>query len=277
MADFKRILFPVDFSEQSSLAAPHVAAFAKYFDAEILLLHTETVVAETYCMQPLAEVAEAQLADFADNCFPDTKVQTFVSTGDPALEIQTYAKRKKADLIMMPTHGRGVFRRFILGSVTAKVLHDSCCPVWTSAHLENYSQKAVSEIRNVVCAVDLDNIGEHTLRYARGLAGRFKAALTVAHAVPAIQAWPESYADLEFQTALIEAARSQLQRMQTEAGTAGVPCVAAGPIAHVVAHAAAGHQADLVVIGRGGHGRLGRLRTNDYAIIRECPCPVLSI
>ncbi len=36
----------------------------------------------------------------------------------------------------MPTHGYGPFRRFILGSVTAKVLHDADCPVWTGVHLE---------------------------------------------------------------------------------------------------------------------------------------------
>jgi hypothetical protein len=32
-----------------------------------------------------------------------------------------------------------------------------------------------------------------------------------------------------------------------------------------------------VIISRGGHKLLGRLRTHDYAIIRECECPVLSI
>jgi len=37
---------------------------------------------------------------------------------------------------MMPTHGLGGFRRFLLGSVTAKVLHDADCPVWTGVHLE---------------------------------------------------------------------------------------------------------------------------------------------
>ena len=36
----------------------------------------------------------------------------------------------------MPTHGFGPLRRFLLGSVAAKVLHDAQCPVWTSVHTD---------------------------------------------------------------------------------------------------------------------------------------------
>ena len=60
---------------------------------------------------------------------------------------------------MMPTHGRGPFRRFVLGSVTAKVLHDAPCPVWTSAHLDENSTPMPSNLSNILCAVDLDDTG----------------------------------------------------------------------------------------------------------------------
>jgi len=39
---------------------------------------------------------------------------------------------------------------------------------------------------------------------------------------------------------------------------------------------AAGFQADLIITGRGGH-KLGRLTSDDYQIIRDAPCPVISI
>jgi hypothetical protein len=54
--------------------------------------------------------------------------------GDPASIITEYAARNRVDLIMMPTHGYGTFRSLLLGSVTAKVLHDAECPVWTGVH-----------------------------------------------------------------------------------------------------------------------------------------------
>jgi hypothetical protein len=37
------------------------------------------------------------------------------------------------DLIVTPTHGYGLFRRFLFGSATLKVLHDAACPVWTAS------------------------------------------------------------------------------------------------------------------------------------------------
>ncbi len=54
----------------------------------------------------------------------------------------------------MSTRGEGAFFRFLLGSVTAKVLHEIHCPVWTGAHLE---EEPVGEfsIRNVLGSVDL--------------------------------------------------------------------------------------------------------------------------
>lgn len=48
-------------------------------------------------------------------------------SGEPAAEIVAYANNHDSDLIIMPTHGYGVFRRRLLGSITAKVLHDSDC------------------------------------------------------------------------------------------------------------------------------------------------------
>ena len=55
-------------------------------------------------------------------------------------------------------------------------------------------------------------------------------------------------------------------------------CVAAGEVGNVIRQAAVQHKADLVVIGRGHLGEtLGRLRTNAYAVIRQSPCPVISV
>ena len=75
--------------------------------------------------------------------------------GDPAIEIVRAAHEGNFDLIVMPTHGYGPFRRFVLGSVTAKVLHDADCPVLTGAHLADLNPATPIFFRNIVCAVDL--------------------------------------------------------------------------------------------------------------------------
>ena len=64
---------------------------------------------------------------------------------------------EQADLILMPTHGHGPFRRLLLGSVTSKVLHDAECPVWTGVHENKDRPAEPMTLKHVVCAVDLQS------------------------------------------------------------------------------------------------------------------------
>ena len=277
MVGFKRILFPVEFSLRCISAAPHVAAYARLFDAEIVLLHVELTGIEPFVWPLQTEHLRERLDEFLIQEFDGLDVQRLVRLGDPAREIASAANNEKVDLIMMPTHGRGLFRRFVIGSVTTKVLHDAACPVWTSAHLNAEHLPASTNISSVLCAVDLDDRGVHTLRYAGNFARHLGATLTVAHAVPGLAILPELYTDLDVRADLMSAARERIAEMQTLAGTNAMPCVGAGNIGPFVSDAAQSHKAGLVIVGRGGHGLMGRLRTHDYAIIRESQCPVLSI
>src|SRR5215470_72419 len=106
--------------------------------------------------------------------------------GDPAQQIVDFAHSGKFDLIMMPTHGYGRFRRFIIGSVVAKVLHDADCPVWTGVHMETVPRLEDIAFRQIVCAIDLDDApGCRALRWGAQFAAEFGAALTIVHAIPA--------------------------------------------------------------------------------------------
>ena len=116
------------------------------------------------------------------------------------------------------------------------------------------------------------------MRFASQLARDFNAKLWLVHAVPAPEAGPERYFDSDLQKFLEEDARKTIGKMQEAAGIAAQLCVGAGEVAHVVREAATHHNADLVITGRGHSIRtLGRLRTNVYAIIRQSPCPVISV
>ena len=86
--------------------------------------------------------------------------------GDPAHEIVKYADSEKADLIVLPTHGYGPFRRFLLGSVTAKVLHDAQCPVWTGVHTEETARLDSVSFGRILCALDPWNSDDNALSWA---------------------------------------------------------------------------------------------------------------
>jgi nucleotide-binding universal stress UspA family protein len=73
-------------------------------------------------------------------------------------------------------------------------------------------------------------------------------------------------------------AREKLAKLQSEAGTNLETVLEGGDVSAAVRKAADENRADLVIIGRGVmQEAFGRMRTNVYSIIRESPCPVISI
>ena len=102
--------------------------------------------------------------------------------------------------------------------------------------------------------------------------------MRLVHAVPGMEAWPERQLDQEFEETLRDNARRTIEDLEKAADMRVPVCVGVGSVPDVVREEALQHGADLVLIGRGAlQGTLGRLRTHAYGIIRNAPCPVLSI
>jgi nucleotide-binding universal stress UspA family protein len=288
---FRNILFPVDFSERSYAIAPHVQAVCRRFDAALTLLHLVEVPVMAYGVpdapvtfdDPPAEIkaaAEQKLNEFAASSFPGIAVRTLVEEGDPGSCIAELARTWKIDLIMLPTRGRGRFRAALLGSVTAKILHDSTCAVWTAAHCEDAKGATLkhTEWRNIVCAIDTVPEGSRLIHFAADLAAGSGATVHLTHAVPVAESGPERYMDMEFAAFLAREARTTIAKMQTETGTNFDVVVETGNIPDAVHRVAEARNADVVLIGRGALPHFaGRLRSHAYAIVRDMPCPVLSV
>jgi len=89
---------------------------------------------------------------------------------------------------------------------------------------------------------------------------------------------PEMYFDAPLENFLKDNARKRVAALQAEAGTSFGVCIEAGTVSTVIREASRQHNADLVLIGRGVINEFaGRLRTHAYGIMRDAPCPVLSI
>ncbi len=217
-----------------------------------------------------------RLDEFGVTELPKIDGSSIVEIGDPAASITDYAHDNGIDLICMPTHGHGAFRRALLGSVTAKVLHDARVPVWMSAHAPEPSHRAHPQPRHVLAAIDPDKGARENVEAAAAIAKETGATLDVVTAVTAGMLAP-GVADAQLDELLLEGTREMLAKLLFETGVeAGLVIEAGGP-AKVVRAAALSKRADLVVCGRGVHGIFGRLRDDGYAIIREAPCPVISI
>jgi nucleotide-binding universal stress UspA family protein len=210
----------------------------------------------------------------------DLAVERIVDEGDPAELITTYCTSKRVGLVMMPTRGCSAFRRFLLGSVTAKVLHDVDCPVWTSSHITDGRSEVAVIPKVVVCAIDPGPGGDAILRWATDLASDLQARLIVVHAIPSLEFHPETYfLEADMRRALIGDARAKISKVLQGSRIPGAEVrVEGGSVSTVVRSVVEDSRADLLIIGRASdRGMLGRLRTHSYALIRESPCPVISI
>jgi nucleotide-binding universal stress UspA family protein len=286
MIEFNRVLFPVDFSKQCRIVAPAVAAVAARLHARLQVLHVlESPL--SYYPVPAASTPKAVALDRAEReqrvrsfelfvaDFPGTiSAEPILLEGDPAQVIACYAAQNAIDLIMMPTHGYSAFRRMLLGSVTAKVLHDATCPVWTAPHDEEIQPQA--EWGRFLCAVDETARDGGLLRWAAQFALEQHADLQVVHAVAPVPSRPG--AEAGFCDLLFDVARRNLADLQTEAGTSLNIHVRLGPVGAVVHQMAIDCKSDLILVGRGAiQKRPGGLFSHAYAIIREAPCPVISL
>lgn len=263
MFQIRRILFPVDFSRRSRGAASYVQSLAGRFDAELIILH---VIEATY--NSSLELHGSRPVDFEkffEKSLWHLRVQTLVEHGEAAQKIIQCAAANRVDVIMIPTQGMGIYRRLILGSTSAKVLHDADCPVWTGVHLENAPPLEAVSCQRVLCAVDLKAASARVLDWASHLAEEYQAELTLLHVAP-----PGERARGDAQRAL--------EQLQEQTGSRATIRVETGDASHVVPHLAAEGKADLLVIGRkAAAGVLGRLEMTAYTIIRQSPCPVVSV
>ncbi len=269
----KRILFPVDFSDRCEAVVPTVEAFARKFESELTLMHVMSPIPpddRVYSPGPQLEAFAARAE------FKGLDVHTKCACGDPAAQIVGVAHDQKSDLIVMPTHGYGPFRRFLIGSVTLKVLHDAWCPVWTDAHTEMLP--ATPRFRSIVCALDLTAKSHPTLQWAWLFAKANDAKIVLVHAVPMLASYGAEYVYGEWQQQIADAAAKQLDCLQRSENTHAPVEIITGEVAAAVHKAVEEEKADLLVIGRSVDDRpLGRLRTHAYPIIRNSPCAVVSV
>lgn len=139
----KRILVPVDFSKYARESVQYAKEWAALYGASLDVLHVvvEDVhpifyiggVKSIYDVEPnIEEKVLDKLDSFvSDVPGPDTEIQTHVAVGSAPSKIAEFVDNHPVDLISMSTHGRSGIERFLLGSVTEKVIRHVKCPILT--------------------------------------------------------------------------------------------------------------------------------------------------
>jgi nucleotide-binding universal stress UspA family protein len=219
-----------------------------------------------------------------------------VRIGTPADEIVKFADDKKADLLVVGTHGRSGIRRMLVGSVADSVVRRAPCPVLAvRVGAEEEARAATRDPRHdaraisrIVCAVDTTPSSRAALRAACDLAGRFDATVVAVNVIDdyiLAQAGMLSQLDaVSIEGRFGEIARANLERCIAE--TVGDHCgrgierrVEVGRPSEAIARVATQEGAQLVTCGTHGRTGLARALFGSIAeqIVRAAPCPVLTV
>jgi nucleotide-binding universal stress UspA family protein len=296
MLPLKKILCPVDYSPACTAMVPYVKDMTRHFSADLTLVHafalrpvfvnrdienvmvySDLTYADPKVSEKTRHIEEQRLSEFAAKAFPGDRVETLMEEGEAGSVIHKILQHQGADLVMMPTRGCGPLRRLLLGSVTAKVLHDISAAVWTSTGAAIEEHTPTVAYKSIICALDETPESEVILRAAAALAKSYQANLALVHVLE----MPPATLEIDFspyRQDLIDAAHLHMRGLKERLKLDVPDAVIDAGIADGIREEIVRRKADLLVVGRGhDQGIVSRVWSRLYSIVRDSPCPVLSI
>jgi nucleotide-binding universal stress UspA family protein len=207
MIDINSILCPIDFSEFSRHGLMHAVQLARWFNSRLTVLYVypppgapppvlfsglpgplPPYPALTVSPDSTHEAMVADVANFVRGI--DTEgiaLHVDACAGAPVGGILREASKQGSDLIVIGTHGHSGFDRWILGSVTEKILRKASCPVLTvPAPVAQPPGEPLGLFKRMLCAVDFSDASLKALEYSFALAKEADAELLILHVLDAL-------------------------------------------------------------------------------------------
>ena len=292
--NIQNILVPIDFSEMSIQAIDSAKSLARRVGANIHLVHVYQFEYPAGFVRPAvpplmplsyseeeADRLTHKLHELAHaNEVPLNSCHLLIGAS-PFHEICGLAREIEADLIVMPTHGRGFLKHFMLGSTAERVVQHAPCPVLVAKEHAEVSK----QINRILAPVDFSECSLAGLQYAIQLAEKFAARILVLHAVPMGYAYTDGLGMYDISALEKEAQknaeldmvefvrRAKFGRVKFETAVRiGIP------VDHIC-DAAEKENIDLIVTST--HGRTGfshvMMGSAAEQIVRRVPRPVLVV
>jgi len=186
-----RVLIPVDFSEPSASALRFASRLVGGLQSSLLVLHAHSWEAPAYFTESRLEElgrqfqfsmqeADHALEEFIARECPGCTVIRRIMDARPVDGILQAAAEAGTDLIVLGTHGRSGVRRFLLGSVAERTLHETSIPVVT-VRPTSESPQTQGPLKKILCPVNESATARHALELAARVAVSAQAELSVLH------------------------------------------------------------------------------------------------
>jgi nucleotide-binding universal stress UspA family protein len=295
--EFTHILCPIDFSESSTRSLAHAAALARWYEAQLTVLHVvptfDAVQVRGDLDDPVRivnpmtrEEVLGEMCRFLDLARVSPDATVTARTGDASTTIVDQAVTTGADLIVIGTHGRRGSRRLLLGSVTETVLREAPCPVFTVPPHVGAASSEVVTFKRILCPIDFSPSALQALGLALDLARQADGLVTLLHVVEwfaeeELQA-PAHFNLPAFRRHMVDDARQRLNVLVAEESRTWCeidPVIVLGRAHREILRATAAKPTDLIVMGAQGRGgvELALFGSTTQEVVRGASCPVLTV
>ena len=288
------VLCAVDFSPESRSALHAALALTRRFGARLTVMFVNDplllAAASTAYRgrRRFVERTKAELSRFVTQAAgtqggPGEGIALVILSGNPADEILRQAKRIRADIVVLGSHGLSGIKKAFFGSTTDQVLRRATGPILAVPPSARRWRAwgAPAQVTRVVAPIDLTGEWHSDAIRAAGVALAFDAALVLVHVLVPVQTPPwlrPMGAASELRR--MEKAKKALERVRTALfpGARATSAVVLGNAAHEIARLAEGGETLVVMSLRGTAGVWGARRgAIAYHVLTHSSAPVLAL
>jgi nucleotide-binding universal stress UspA family protein len=293
MLKIRLVLCPIDFSTVSVRAYRHALSVAEHYHAKLVALHiveqwrypsatfAVSAAALNAFYQELDGTGWRRLREFVkDHTHDEIQPELLVERGIAPDQILSSAQTRKADAIVMGTHGKRGFDRLVLGSTTDRVMRTAPCPVMVIPPQDSMTAgdelHSVRRLRRILFCADFSENSEAALEYAISIAAEYDAELTLLHVVD--PSFPRD--DVEEATARTMKQLDMLIPAKSDRVTFQIKtAVRVGKPYQELIRYAREERSDLVTMGVRGRGTLDLaiFGSTTYRVMQLGSCPVLTV
>jgi nucleotide-binding universal stress UspA family protein len=294
----KTILCTTDFSDYSNQSLAYGVAIAKEFGARLLVGHVidlqfAAIYGTVHFLPPDLQTQSVDIAlERIEALMAEQKGvrwEAVAATGPPADEIARIVTERSVDLAISATRGRTGLKRFVLGSVTERLMRSLTCPLLVVRDIPPEMMPGPAQglrFKKILVGCDFSPASNAALEYGLGLAQEFESELHLIHVIE-----PQVYSDF-LVTSLTEGPgdtediKERVDRRLADLVTEDVlnwcrvkTAVIEGRPFEAITDYAAKKDVDLVALGVRGHGVVETLflgSTTDR-VVRKSQCPILSV
>lgn len=283
---YETILVGFDASPSSRAALVEAAYWVKRHGGKLVAVHAVFFDTEEFGIAPeqlekRMEVGRRLCTESKDMITAEfgIEAQYLLCEGEPPEVIADVAGGKKADLIVLGTHGRRGLNRLLMGSVTSQVIVASPVEVLV---VKRPCEECTGQYKSILVPFDGSPCSERALSRASQLTRQEEASMTVLYAIPRYEEMIDFFKTEAIRASMFREAQKIADRaisLASDQGVAAEKGIVEGPAADAIVDAAVRLKKDLIVMGSHGYRGVDKaiLGSTAERVILNAPTPVLVV